>query len=69
MEQNIELLDSKPRRKFLTGVLAGMGGMVALLLAPRRARTTPGTPATSGKGPILYRRTEETDRYYKTLYR
>ncbi|MFQ5830281.1 MAG: twin-arginine translocation signal domain-containing protein [Candidatus Methylomirabilia bacterium] len=58
------------RRTFLFGLLTGAGvaAAVAALPKPARAkRVTSATPATSG-GPILYRRTAEAERYYKTLY-
>jgi gas vesicle protein len=58
----------QPRRTFLAGVLAGVGGAAALLSAPKRARAAAKTPTVPAQGPILYRRTKEAERYYKTLY-
>jgi len=54
------------RRTFLKGLLTGAGVAVALGMVPKKAtaQTKPGAP-----DPILYRRTEEVDRYYRTLYR
>jgi hypothetical protein len=60
------------RRKFIAGVLTG-GGLVAALAtaAPKvRAAKSPAASrkTTSRAEPILYRRTEESERYYRTLY-
>jgi hypothetical protein len=54
------------RRSFLKGLLTGVGVAVALGMVPKRAaaQKKPGVP-----DPILYRRTEETEKYYRTLYR
>ena len=59
----------QPRRKFLTGVLAAMSGAAALLSASKRGRAAVTKRTVPAKGPVLYRRTEEAERYYKTLYR
>ncbi len=69
MEQNMEFKGNQPRRKFLAGFLAGVAGVAAFLLAPKRARAARKKSAASGTGPILYQRTKEAERYYKTLYR
>ncbi|MFQ5521409.1 MAG: formate dehydrogenase [Candidatus Methylomirabilia bacterium] len=58
------------RRTFLLGLLTGAGAAAAVAASPKPARAkkvTSAAPATGG-GPILYRRTAEADRYYKTLY-
>ena len=59
------------RRKFIAGVLTG-GGVVAALAssAPKGRAKSPAAPkATAAKAePILYRRTDESERYYRTLY-
>lgn len=68
MEQK-ELLGKQPRRKFFASLLSGMAGAAALLLAPRRARAGAKKNEAPAAGPILYHRTEETERYYRTLYR
>ena len=68
MKKESELRESPPRRKFLAGLVAGVTASAAFLLAPRKARAGI-KKATSPGGPILYRRTEETERYYRTLYR
>jgi hypothetical protein len=58
------------RRTFLAGLVTG-GGVAAGLgaasgkAAPVKAET-PRQSATSE--PVLYRRTEEAERYYRTLY-
>jgi len=54
------------RRSFLKGLLTGAGVAVALGMGPKRAaaQKKPGVP-----DPILYRRTEEVEKYYRTLYR
>jgi hypothetical protein len=58
------------RRNFLLGLLTGAGAVAAFTAAPRSdaARTEPAGPSAP-PGMILYRRTEETERYYRTLYR
>lgn len=68
MEQK-ELQGKQPRRRFLAGLLASIAGGAALLFAPRRARAEAKKPTAQDSGPILYHRTEETERYYRTLYR
>ena len=54
------------RRSFLKGLLTGAGVAVALGMVPKKAaaQKKPGVP-----DPILYRRTEEVEKYYKSLYR
>ena len=59
------------RRSFLIGLVTGAGAAVAVSTVPARA-VGPREPA--GEGPpapeiLLYRRTEETERYYRSLYR
>lgn len=68
METNTEFKARQPRRKFLGVLMAGLAGAAALLLAPKRARGAAKKPTEPVTGPILYQRTEETERYYKTLY-
>ncbi|MGQ4809275.1 hypothetical protein NKDENANG_02690 [Candidatus Entotheonellaceae bacterium PAL068K] len=58
----------QPRRSFLAGVLAGVGGAAALLAAPKRAPAAVKQSTVPAQGPILYRRTREVERYYNTLY-
>lgn len=65
----METLGKQPRRKFLSSLLSCAAGAAALFLAPRRARAEEKKAETSDTGPILYRRTEESERYYRTLYR
>lgn len=58
------------RRTFLAGLVTGAGVVAALGGTPRKARAKkPDEKAGSAKGMILYRRTEEAERYYRTLYR
>lgn len=63
------------RRAFLVGLVTGAGVTTALgIPAVRgagagpygRAAATP--PAGAAAAPILYRRTPEAERYYRTLY-
>ncbi len=65
----METLGKQPRRKFLSRLLSCAAGAAALFLAPRRARAAAKKNETSESGPILYHRTEESERYYRTLYR
>ena len=60
------------RRKFIAGVLTGGGVVAALATAAPKARAAksqaaPKTTAAKAQ-PILYRRTEESERYYRTLH-
>ena len=61
---------SSDRRSFLKGFLVAAGATSATVLtagkALAKAEGTIGTGTSTG--PILYRRTEEAERYYKTLY-
>ena len=65
----METLGKQPRRKFLSRLLSCAAGAAALFLAPRRARAEAKKNAASETGPILYHRNEESERYYRTLYR
>lgn len=69
--EHYESPGKQPRRKFLSGLLTVGAGLAAVLLTPRRARAQAEKPPVPGveTGPILYRRTEEAERYYRTLYR
>lgn len=60
---------SSGRRTFLFGLLMGAGAAAALVGASRKATETkkPRQEASAAE-PVLYRRTEETERYYRTLY-
>jgi len=68
MEQ-IEFSERHPRRKFLTGFFSAVARLTAALLLPKRGRSAEKDAPVSEAGPILYRRTEEAERYYRTLYR
>ena len=67
MEENEK---SSGRRGFLLGMLTGVGATSAALMATRTAMVDQeGTDSTEAlAGPVLYKRTEEAERYYKTLY-
>ena len=58
------------RRGFLKGVLVAAGATSETMLTAGNALAKAGGAIGSdtSKGPILYRRTEEAERYYKTLY-
>ena len=60
---------SSGRRGFLKGVLVAAGATSATMLTAGKAFAKSEGEIGSGtsKGPILYRRTEEAERYYKTL--
>ncbi len=60
------------RRTFLTGLLTGAGVAAALGTTPRSTAATTGeAPASAdhAKGAVLYRRTPEVERYYRSLHR
>ena len=67
MSRDGESQAGQARRTFLARMMAGLGVAAALLSRPRRGRTAQ-PEAAPAKGPILYRRTAESERYYKTLY-
>ncbi|MFQ5848345.1 MAG: hypothetical protein ACE5IQ_11835 [Candidatus Methylomirabilales bacterium] len=54
------------RRKFLKGLLTGAGVTAALGLTGKKAAAAP--RKASRREPILYRHTEDVEKYYKTLY-
>lgn len=57
------------RRTFLFGLLTGAGAAAALVGATRKVTGTKDKrEETAAAEPVLYRRTEETERYYRTLY-
>ena len=58
------------RRGFLKRVLVAAGATSATILTAGKAlaKTGGASGSDTSKGPILYRRTEEAERYYKTLY-
>ena len=67
MSRDGESQTGQARRTFLARTLAGLGAAAALLSRPRRGRAAqPEVPPA--KGPVLYHRTAETERYYRTLY-
>ncbi len=54
------------RRKFLKGLLTGAGAAAALGLTTKKGAAAP--KKATGRELILYRRTEDVERYYRTLY-
>jgi len=57
------------RRKFLKGMFTAAGATSATVIAGKAFANSDGTKSSdNSKGPILYRRTQEAERYYKTLY-
>lgn len=62
--------DRKPgRRGFLLGALTGFGAAAALAsTASGKTAERSQPPENQPAGPVLYQRTAETERYYKTLY-
>lgn len=67
--EKTEIIAKQPRRKFLTVLLSGIAGAAALLSTKKRAGAEAKKTEAQEAGPILYRRTEEAERYYRTLYR
>jgi len=58
------------RRGFLKGVLVAAGATSATMLTAGKvlAKAEGAVGSDTSKGPVLYRLTEEAERYYKTLY-
>ena len=57
------------RRGFLRGALVAAGATSATILTAGAAVGKAGkNTSDKSTGPILYRRTDESERYYKTLY-
>ena len=69
MSRDGESQAGQARRTFLARFLTGLGAAAALLSRPRRGRAAQPVGGAPAKGPILYRRSAETERYYRTLYR
>jgi len=67
--ENTELAEKQPRRKFLARLMATIAGASALGWLAKKSRAETIQPPAQDTGPILYHRTEETERYYRTLYR
>jgi hypothetical protein len=62
---------SVARRTFLVGLLTGAGAAAALGSIPKKAAAKKDKElarAGAASQPILYRRTQDVERYYKTLY-
>jgi len=66
--EKFEFQGKIPRRKFLAGLFTSGAGVAILLSLPKRARAETRKLETPDTGPMLYRRTEEAERYYRTLY-
>ena len=56
------------RRNFMWGLVAGVGAATVAMASVGKASSKPGPAAKKPTGPVLYRRTAEAERYYKTLY-
>jgi hypothetical protein len=74
MSQDKDRDESTPkrsgRRTFLAGLVTGAGAVAAVAATPRTHAAKPeGKDAPPAETTILYRRTEETARYYRTFYR
>jgi len=59
---------SASRRNFLLGLFAGVGAS-ALALGSARAQDAKQAKNMGKSGPVLFHRTAETEKYYKTLTR
>ena len=65
----MEKKNDQSRRGFLRGALVAAGATSATILTAGTAVGKAGKISSDkSDGPILYRRTEESERYYKTLY-
>ncbi|MBS1256932.1 MAG: hypothetical protein MAG581_02760 [Deltaproteobacteria bacterium] len=56
------------RRSFLRGALVAAGATSATIMTAGSAVGKAVKTASGSTGPVLYRRTKEAERYYKTLY-
>ena len=56
------------RRGFLRGILLGAGAVAAMGVSKAKAAAKPFGKKNVAPEPILFRRTEEAERYYRTLY-
>ena len=65
----LKKLGKTNRRGFLTGMLASAGAAATLAAAGGKVRAAGQTPGGEQKGPVLYKRGPETERYFKTLDR
>lgn len=65
-------MDKKPnvasRRNFLFGVLAGAGAATVAAASAGKAKAAVEEAGGKPGKEVLYRRTAEAERYYKTLY-
>jgi hypothetical protein len=62
-QQTRKRTPSATRRNVLLGMAAGVGVSAAMLSTVKAQEKS----APSASGPILFKRTAETERYYKTL--
>lgn len=64
--------EKKPlgRRSFLMGVITGGGLVAAIAGLPRKVTAKRNVESREGESaePVLYQRTAEAERYYRTLY-
>lgn len=67
--ENAERATKQPRRTFLARLAGSIAGAAVLAWLPKKSRAEIKQPQAQDTGPILYHRTEETERYYRTLYR
>ncbi|MEE8394695.1 MAG: twin-arginine translocation signal domain-containing protein [bacterium] len=56
------------RRGFLVGVAASMGAAAVAVSGAGKVKAKNPVADAPKSGPVLYSRTEEAERYYKTLY-
>jgi hypothetical protein len=56
------------RRTFLAGLVTGAGVVAALGGTSRKTATKKAKAGETPIAPIVYRRTKEAERYYRTLY-
>jgi hypothetical protein len=56
------------RRSFLASLLTGAGAAAGLGSLPEQAAAKKDQTPADTVQPILYRRTKEVERYYRTLY-
>lgn len=56
------------RRGFLVGLLTGAGALAAMAGRAKEAGASPKVGSKQIPDPVLYRRTKEAVRYYRTLY-
>ncbi len=63
MDSKTKQQPTATRRNVLLGLVAGAGASAAVLSTAQAQEK----PAPKSTGPVLFKRTAETERYYKTL--